>query len=59
MDKGDYIGTRKSFMEIGEIFCWTATINGWQHLLKEEQFKKVIIFEAVVGLMTDDRSGRE
>ena len=43
MDKDDYTGTRKSFMEMGEIFFWTATINGWQHLLKEEQFKAVII----------------
>ena len=30
-------------MEIGEVFFWTATINNWQHLLKEDGFKEVII----------------
>lgn len=30
-------------MEIGEVFFWTATINNWNHLLKEERFKEIII----------------
>ena len=34
---------RKSYLEIGEIFFWTATINNWFHLLKEDNFKEVII----------------
>ncbi|MEP6555436.1 MAG: hypothetical protein ABJB11_17930 [Ferruginibacter sp.] len=24
-------------METGEVFFWTATINNWQHLLKDTQ----------------------
>ena len=34
---------RKSFVEIGEIFFWTATINQWQKLLMSDQYKDVII----------------
>ncbi len=34
---------RKSFIEIGEIFFWTATINNWNHLLKEDAYKQIII----------------
>jgi putative transposase len=34
---------RKSYMEIGELFFWTATINKWYHLLKEDKFKQVIL----------------
>ena len=34
---------RKSFMEIGEIFLFTATINGWRHLLQNDQYKKIIL----------------
>ena len=34
---------RKSFMEIGEIYFWTATINNWQLLLEPDVYKKVVI----------------
>lgn len=34
---------RKSYIEIGEIFFWTATINSWQRLLQEDRYKQVII----------------
>ncbi len=34
---------RKSFIDIGEIFFWTATVNNWNHLLKEDKYKQVII----------------
>lgn len=34
---------RKSYMEIGEIFFWTATINKWQRLLDDDRYKDVII----------------
>lgn len=34
---------RKSFIEIGEIYFWTATINNWQRLLQSDVYKDVII----------------
>ena len=34
---------RKSYIEIGEVFFWTATINQWQRLLGEDKYKDVII----------------
>ena len=34
---------RKSNIDIGTIYFWTATINQWQHLLKEDDYKEVII----------------
>jgi putative transposase len=43
MTNDDYTGSRKSTMKMGEIYFWTATINNWQHLLKEDQFKDIII----------------
>ena len=30
-------------MEIGEVFFWTATINNWQHLQRENRFKEIIV----------------
>ena len=36
-------GRRYSDMELGKIYFWTATINHWQQLLKEDRFKDVII----------------
>ena len=30
-------------MEIGEIFFFTATINGWRHLLQKDQYKTIIL----------------
>ena len=34
---------RKSFIEIGEIYFWTATVNNWQTLLLQDKYKDVII----------------
>jgi putative transposase len=34
---------RKSHIEIGSIYFWTATINKWQRLLEPDGFKHVII----------------
>lgn len=34
---------RKSYMEIGEIFFWTATINSWQRLLEQDAYKEIVI----------------
>jgi REP element-mobilizing transposase RayT len=33
---------RKSFLEIGELFFWTATINQWQKLLQPDPYKDII-----------------
>jgi len=34
---------RKSFIEYGVIYFWTATINGWQRLLERNEYKDVVI----------------
>lgn len=34
---------RKSYIEIGEVFFWTATINQWQKLLLDDRYKDVVI----------------
>lgn len=34
---------RKSYIEVGEVFFWTATINQWQKLLWGDNYKDVII----------------
>ncbi len=34
---------RKSFVQIGKIYFWTATINKWQLLLRNDEFKNIII----------------
>jgi putative transposase len=34
---------RKSYIEIGELFFWTATINNWQNLLLNDSYKQIII----------------
>ena len=38
-----YKQQRKSYLEIGKIYFWTATINKWQNLLLEPEFKEIII----------------
>jgi REP element-mobilizing transposase RayT len=35
--------SRKSFIELGEIFFWTATVNKWQRLLCKDDYKNVIV----------------
>lgn len=34
---------RKSHIDKGEIYFWTATINKWQRLLQQDEYKEVII----------------
>ena len=34
---------RKSHIDRGEIYFWTATINDWKHLLEKDEYKDVII----------------
>ena len=43
MEQNNYTGNRKSFIQPGEIYFWTAIINNWQHLLQDDRFKDVII----------------
>lgn len=43
MDKRIFEGKRKNYIEIGDIFFWTATINNWQNLLQSDEYKNVII----------------
>ena len=43
MDKNIVEHKRKSYMEIGEIYFWPATINNWQRLLQKDMYKDVVI----------------
>ena len=43
MEENTFKNKRKSYIEIGEVFFWTATINQWQKLLGEDKYKDVII----------------
>jgi REP element-mobilizing transposase RayT len=43
MDKSLFEQKRKSHIDHGEVYFWTATINGWKHLLKKDEYKNVII----------------
>ena len=43
MDNDLIITRRKSYIEPGELFFWTATINNWQRLFLKDEYKNVII----------------
>ncbi len=43
MNKSLLKPVRKSHIERGEIYFWTATINKWQRLLEKDVYKDVII----------------
>jgi len=43
MDIAAFEYKRKSFIEPGEIYFWTATINNWQQLLQTDAYKNVVI----------------
>jgi REP element-mobilizing transposase RayT len=43
MDKSLSTPGRKSHIDKGEIYFWTATINKWQRLLEKDDYKEVII----------------
>lgn len=43
MDKSLFEQRRNSHIEKGEIYFWTATINGWKPLLAGDGYKEVII----------------
>lgn len=38
-----YKGHRNSYTELNEVYFWTITINKWQHLLKPDENKMIII----------------
>lgn len=38
-----FVQKRNSYIELGQIYFWTATINKWQNLLLKDEFKEVII----------------
>jgi len=40
---------RKSHMELGQIYFWTATINKWQKLLLPDELKKAWLREGFEG----------
>jgi putative transposase len=43
MNKSLFEPKRKSHIDRGEIYFWTATINKWQLLLEKDEYKDVII----------------
>lgn len=43
MDKSMFAFQRRSYIEIGKIYFWTATINQWIKLLGQREYKLVII----------------
>jgi REP element-mobilizing transposase RayT len=43
MDKSIFKFQKKSFIEIGSIYFWTATINQWINSLKRDDYKEVIL----------------
>jgi REP element-mobilizing transposase RayT len=38
-----YKGHRNSYTELNEVYFWTITINKWQHLLKQDKNKMIVI----------------
>jgi putative transposase len=38
-----YNGQRNSYTELNKIYFWTITINNWQHLLKPDENKMIVI----------------
>jgi REP element-mobilizing transposase RayT len=34
---------RKSFIEIGNLYFWTATINNWYKLMQDDSWKQIIV----------------
>jgi REP element-mobilizing transposase RayT len=43
MDKSLLEYSRKSFINLGEIYFWTATINNWHKLLLQDKYKDIVI----------------
>ncbi len=47
------IDVRKSLIDIGKLYFWTATINNWYELLGEDELKEVII--SSLQYLTDNK----
>ena len=43
MDTHLFEQKRKSYMQIGKIYFWTATINSWMKLLEKDELKQVVL----------------
>ena len=43
MNKDMFTEHRKSYMELGSMYFWTATINNWNQLLKDDEYKEIIV----------------
>jgi REP element-mobilizing transposase RayT len=43
MNKSANTYKRKSYIVLGELYFWTATINKWQKLLEKDTYKDVIL----------------
>lgn len=41
--------SRNSLIELNKVYFWTATINNWNPLLKQDEYKKIIV-ESLVDL---------
>jgi len=39
----NYTGHRNSYTGLNEIYFWTITINNWNHLLKNDDNKMIVI----------------
>jgi putative transposase len=39
----NHTSPRKTFIEIGNIYFWTATINSWHKLMEENSYKQIVI----------------
>jgi len=43
MGKEIFERKRKSYMDIGKIYFWAATINNWQRLLLTDGYKNIVV----------------
>lgn len=37
------VNPRKSYIQLGDVYFWTATINKWQLLLQQDDYKDIIV----------------
>ncbi len=43
MNNTDYKGQRYSYTVLNEVYFWTITINNWQHLLRDDAYKQIVM----------------
>ena len=44
----NYTGHRNSYTELNEIYFWTITINNWNHLLKIDDNKMIVVCKKAI-----------